>query len=266
MKPINETDLMKESIALMETKLARKLSLASKKLALKNEEIEKNSKVLIQANWELSFQYKERGDLVTELILANKELAFQYEEKEKRAAELDIANIELAFQNKEKEKRASELIIANNELVFQNEEKEKKAVELIITNRELAFHKLEKDIRTSELNIANKKLIFKTQEREIKTAELNIVNRDLKIAQESQKEYIRGLEEMMFMTSHKVRQPIANIIGFSNILDQSINSPEELKQSVAIIKESAITLDFFTRELTTFICELGQKGKNKKDK
>jgi signal transduction histidine kinase len=191
-------------------------------------------------------------------------LAFQYEEKEKRAAELHIANTELAFQNEEKEKRASELVIANNELIFQNEEKEKRAVELIIANRELAFQKLEKNIRSSELTIANKKLIFKTQEREIKTAELNIANRDLKIAEANQKEYIRGLEEMMFMTSHKVRQPIANIIGFSNILDESINSPEELKQSVASIKESAITLDVFTKELTTFISDLGQKGKNVK--
>lgn len=83
MKPVNETDLMKESIALMETKLARKLSLASKKLVLKNEEIEKNSKELILANKELSFQYKERGNLAAELILANKELAFQSKELKK---------------------------------------------------------------------------------------------------------------------------------------------------------------------------------------
>jgi len=264
MKPVQETDIMKESIALMETKLARKLVLSGNKMVCKKEEIENSAKELILANLELSFQYKERGDLAAELILANKKLAFQNEEKEKRAAELVIANIELAYQNEEKGKRASELIIANNELVLQNNEKEKRAVELIIANREIAFQKLEKNIRASELVIANKKLIFKTQEREIKTAELNIVNRDLKKAEESQKEYIRGLEEMMFMTSHKVRQPIANIIGFSDFLDQSINSPDELKKSVACIKESAHTLDVFTRELTTFIFELGQKEKDQK--
>lgn len=201
-----------------------------------------------------------KKDLANELIKANKELAFQYEEKAKRAAELVLANIELKFQNEEKEKRASELIIANKELLFQNKEKEKRAVELINANRELAFLILEKNIRESELEIANKELIFKTQEREI------IANRDLKIAEEKQKEYIKGLEEMMFITSHKVRQPIANILGFSSMLDQSINSLDDLKQSVVCIKESAIILDTLTRELNSYICELGQKEKIKNKK
>lgn len=261
MKPVYETEILKESIALMETKLAKKLKLVGKKSVCKNEEIEKNAKDLIFANKELSIQYKGRGILTTELILATKELAFQYEEKQKRAAELTIANIELAYQNKEKEKRASELAIANHELAFQNEEKEKRAVELIIAKKESAFHKLERDIRFSELLVANKKLIFKSQEKEIRKSELKILNKDLKIAKENQKEYVRGLEEMMFMTSHRVRQPIANIIGFANIIDQSIDSPDDLKKAVICIKESALTLEFFTRELTTFIYELGRKSK-----
>ena len=155
-------------------------------------------------------------------------------------------------------------MIATHELVFQNQEKEKRAVELIIAIRELDFQKLEKNIRASELIVANKKLVFKTQERQIETAKLNIANRELKEAEESQKEYIRGLEEMMFLTSHKVRQPVANIIGFSDMLDQSINSSEDIKQSIDCIKQSAITLDVFTRELTNFICELGQKNKKSK--
>jgi signal transduction histidine kinase len=67
---------------------------------------------------------------------------------------------------------------------------------------------------------------------------------------------------MMFMTSHKVRQPIANILGLSYLLDnQSINSPDELKESLDYIKESALSLDTFTKELTQFIFNLGEKGK-----
>lgn len=198
MKPINEADILNQSIVLMENEFAAKLN------------------------------------------IVNKELAYQNNEKEKRAAELVIANKELAFQNIEKENRATELLIANKELEYQNKVKEKQAAALII---------------------ANKKLIFKTQERQIKTAELNIANRELKKAEEKQKEYIKGLEEMMFMTSHKVRQPIANILGFSNMLDESISSPEELKQFVDSIKQSALTLDTFTRELTTFMCELGKVKK-----
>ncbi|WP_281298327.1 diguanylate cyclase [Flavobacterium limnophilum] len=240
MKTIIENDVLKESVSMMEIKLARKLFLGNKKAESKKAEIEKTAKELIIANNKLSFQYKEKVGLAAELILANKELAFQYEEKEKRAAELAIANIELAFQNKEKEKRA---------------------VELIIANRELDFQKLEKTIRESELLIANKKLIYKTQERQIKTAELNIANRDLKRAEDNEREYIEGLEKMMFLTSHKVRQPIANIIGFSNMLDQTTSSPEELNQLVSCIKEAAITLDNYTRELSSFIRELVQKEK-----
>ncbi len=198
MKPINEADILNQSIVLMENEFAAKLN------------------------------------------IVNKELAYQNNEKEKRAAELVIANKELAFQNIEKENRATELVIANKELEYQNKVKEKQAAALII---------------------ANKKLIFKTQERQIKTAELNIANRELKKAEEKQKEYIKGLEKMIFMTSHKVRQPIANILGFSNMLDESISSPEELKLSVDSIKQSALTLDTFTRELTTFMCELGKVKK-----
>ena len=58
MKTDNENELYKDSIALMETKLARKLFLANKKLACKNAEIEKRAAELILANKELAFQYK----------------------------------------------------------------------------------------------------------------------------------------------------------------------------------------------------------------
>ena len=91
---------------------------------------------------------------------------------------------------------------------------------------------------------------------------IDYANEELKKAKEYQQEYIRGLEEMMFMTSHKVRQSIANILGLSHLLDQSTNSPEEIKESIDYIKESALSLDIFTKELTTFIFELGEKGKN----
>ena len=64
----------------------------------------------------------------------------------------------------------------------------------------------------------------------------------------------------MFMTSHRVRQPITNILGLSALLDQNINSPEELKVYLDYIKQSALALDSFTKDLTSFISELGKKG------
>jgi signal transduction histidine kinase len=153
-----------------------------------------------------------------------------------------IGNEELVFQNDEKEKRAAELAIANEELVFQNDEKEKRAIELIIANKELAYQNKEKEKRAIDL---------------IK------INLELKKAQQYQKEYINGLEHLMFITSHKVRQPIANILGLSLLLEQEINSPNELKEYTNLILQSALVLDSFTQELTEYISNLGEKGKNK---
>ncbi|MDI1306304.1 MAG: diguanylate cyclase, partial [bacterium] len=104
---------------------------------------------------------------------------------------------------------------------------------------------------------------FQNEEKEERAAELIIANAELKKAEEYQKEYINGLEKMMFMTSHKVRQPVANILGLSILLEQEINSPEELKVSINYIRQSALILDTFTEELTLFIFNLGEKGKNK---
>ena len=66
---------------------------------------------------------------------------------------------------------------------------------------------------------------------------------------------------MMFMTSHKVRQPIANIIGISNLLDDSVNSSDDLKKIADYIKQSALSLDAFTKELTQLMSDLEQTVK-----
>ena len=62
----------------------------------------------------------------------------------------------------------------------------------------------------------------------------------------------------MFITSHRVRQPVTNILGISFELDQPSNSPEEIKEYLEFIKQSAVTLDAFTKELTIFISNLKQ--------
>lgn len=77
-----------------------------------------------------------------------------------------------------------------------------------------------------------------------------------KHAELSKKEYIKGLEEMIFMTSHKVRQPVAHILGISILLNDSVNTQEDLNKMVGYMKESALALDSFTKELTHFIKKL----------
>jgi len=215
-------------------------SLGHRLVVLQNIDNVKRAVELDNANKEVASHKVDKSKRAAELVVANKKVAFEKAEKAKRAAELLIANAELIFQNSEKEKRAKELLIANRELVYQNEEKEKRAAELIIANQELAFQNLEKEKRAEEL---------------IKACD------ELKRAESHLKEYIYGMEEMMFITSHKLRQPVANILGLSSMLEEFLDSPENLKKMVSYLKESAVSLDVYTRELTAFITDLDQKGK-----
>lgn len=77
-----------------------------------------------------------------------------------------------------------------------------------------------------------------------------------KRAENERKKYTEGLEEMIFMTSHKVRQPVTNILGLSSLLDNASISLEQLREITGYMKVSAERLDDFTKELTNFIQNL----------
>lgn len=89
---------------------------------------------------------------------------------------------------------------------------------------------------------------------------------DKKLVEEERNERIRVLNEMFFMTSHQVRQPIANILGLSNLLNNKKNSVEENRKIVDYIKQSALSLNEFTCELTAFLTDISQKEADKMDK
>ena len=61
---------------------------------------------------------------------------------------------------------------------------------------------------------------------------------------------------MLYMTSLKVGQPVSNIIGLSDLLADETLAQIELKEICDFMKESAIQLDEFTTELTTYIKNL----------
>ncbi|MDZ4823391.1 MAG: GAF domain-containing protein [Flavobacteriales bacterium] len=75
----------------------------------------------------------------------------------------------------------------------------------------------------------------------------------IKEAQLTKDAHIRTMEEILFKTSHEVRQPVANILGIAQIMNSSRQSPDEMKELVDYMKSSATSLDAFTRELTEFI-------------
>lgn len=90
---------------------------------------------------------------------------------------------------------------------------------------------------------------------------LRILINEKKKAEEDQEAHIKALENMLFMISHKVRHPIANILSIANVFEEYANSPEEILKMISFIKEEAMTLDNFTRELTGFIYDLDKKNK-----
>lgn len=88
---------------------------------------------------------------------------------------------------------------------------------------------------------------------------LSIDITERKKAEAERNNYVKGLEEMIFMTSHKVRQPVTNILSFSDLLESASISQVDLLQISQYMKQSAITLDVFTKELTSFIENLKNK-------
>lgn len=92
--------------------------------------------------------------------------------------------------------------------------------------------------------------------------DLTFHNRQLITQEESLKEQIEGLKIMIFMTSHRVRQPIAHILGISNLVGQYKNSPEDLNKLMGYLKESAQSLETFTTELINYMVSLEEKLNN----
>lgn len=74
---------------------------------------------------------------------------------------------------------------------------------------------------------------------------------------------INHLEDILFALSHKIRQPVANILGVSNLLDNNLINKKELKTITDYMKESVISLDKFIMETTSLVSEHKLKTENK---
>jgi len=74
--------------------------------------------------------------------------------------------------------------------------------------------------------------------------------------------HIKQLEEMLYVTSHKVRRPISTCLGLMQLIDNSKPLDQaELHKIIEHLKENALELDTFTKELTKFIYEIQQRNK-----
>lgn len=138
------------------------------------------------------------------------------------------------------------------------------AKELRLANNKLAHQYSEKKKRAAELSIANTELAYQNKEKEDRATELISINNDLKKAEKYQKQYIKGLEKIMYLISHGVRQPICQIMGVSNLLKCQKNSTKEIAEMVGYIRKSASALDFFTKDLTKLIEKLAHTHSSNK--
>jgi len=61
---------------------------------------------------------------------------------------------------------------------------------------------------------------------------------------------------MLFMLSHEVRQPVAQILGTVSLFEDDSALGQENSELIANLKTSAANLDIFTKKLTTFMNEM----------
>ncbi len=68
-------------------------------------------------------------------------------------------------------------------------------------------------------------------------------------------QYLQALEAMLFMTSHQVRKPVANILGLIETMDKDCAhlSADDIHELCAHLQSSANELDAFVKELNAFI-------------
>jgi PAS domain S-box-containing protein len=77
-----------------------------------------------------------------------------------------------------------------------------------------------------------------------------------KHAQEQIGEHVKQLEEFSHITSHKLRQPLANIIGLTNLIANAETPADEKEQLVAKLKTVADGLDAVIKEMTEAVAVL----------
>ncbi|MBU3680455.1 MAG: GAF domain-containing protein [Flavobacterium sp.] len=95
--------------------------------------------------------------------------------------------------------------------------------------------------------------------------ELKVIDKTKEILQKDEihtlelKQHVADLEDILFSISHRLRQPIVNILGLSQLIEGETNTEEELHEIVRYINQNTKLLDDFSREITL----LTQERKNR---
>ena len=79
--------------------------------------------------------------------------------------------------------------------------------------------------------------------------------RQTQVSRRKEKQYVKALESMLFMMSHEVRKPVANILGLVEAMcGTGVElSPAEIQELSSHLRFSATELDTFIKALNTFM-------------
>ena len=86
--------------------------------------------------------------------------------------------------------------------------------------------------------------------------------RQTQASRQKEQQHVTALESMLFMMSHEVRKPVANIIGLAEALcsDSAKLSPAEMEELCDHLRFSATELDTFITSLNTFMERTGKES------
>ena len=71
--------------------------------------------------------------------------------------------------------------------------------------------------------------------------------------EKSHEAHVAAIESMLFKVSHEVRQPVAQILGLSELMEKNVASEQEFRMMLSSIRNAALALDSYTRELALFM-------------
>ena len=103
--------------------------------------------------------------------------------------------------------------------------------------------------RTSELKFANESLIDSNKQLQTANTRLEQANKQLAQANEQLKLHDKMQKEFINVAAHELRTPTQAILGFSELMQQENNGPEDVKAATAAISRNASRLQRLAEDI-----------------
>jgi signal transduction histidine kinase len=104
-----------------------------------------------------------------------------------------------------------------------------------------------------KISSQNEEIIFKSEELQTLNEKLSELNEKLEIKVEERTKQVLDrnlqLEEYAFINSHKLRGPVASILGLIHLFEKQLISQDEFSETLLKLKNSSIKLDRIIAEI-----------------